>query len=307
MTMKPLTKEQKAWIEFTNQGSPTIWSSINIAPSMFFSDQFMDRMPPFALLSDLHSSGISIPSGRNDIDKLNAVLRLKGLHHELSYRALPRAACALAKNEANLSEAALMKLNRYALEAAFMACPPSLTIPKPISWKQAEGRFEHFFRHLNTSEKTYFDKFIYVFNFYEQGESRADWHIHSFIQRIDRSLTLDLQAELGRYFGNCKVCPHYEHGVIFKSDFLDPIFNLDLILSTLVEKGWLTLIDYSGKPGYALNQPAESIKDDLNNLFPYDAGIIYSKLKSPKDGARYIAKKEPSENLEFRPFKISTR
>ncbi|GEM_PF-5921219 len=305
-TMKPLSDEQRAWVAFINMGNPTIWQSITISPAMFFQDQFVDRLPPTALLSDLMAEGISIPEGRDSVDKLNALLRQKGLRNTLPGIALPRAADALAKDEATLSEAAQMKLNRYFLEAAFMACPSSLTIRHSVPWEQAEARFRYFFRHLNTPDKTYFDKFIYTFNFYEQNES-GEWHIHSFLQRIDRSLASDLQVELNRFFGNSDVCPHYEHGVIFRDDFSASIFDLDLILSKLVEKGWLTLIDYSGRPGYALNQPAESIKEKLNEIFPYDAGVIFTKLNSGKDGARYIARKGPGQNLEFKPFKVSAR
>ena len=306
MTMKPLTEEQ-AWIKFINQGSPTIWATITISPAMFFKDQFQDRLPPFALLSDLRSSGISIPEGRNDIDKLNALLRQQGLRHELPSHTLPRAANELVKKEATLSEAALMKLNRYALEAAFMACPATLTNRKSVPWEKVEDRFRYVFSRLNTPDKTYYEKFIYVFNFYEQRENGADWHIHTFIQGINRSLAFDLQIELNKYFGNSDVCPHYEHGVIFRSDFNKSTLNADLVLSKLVEKEWITAIDYSGRPGYALNQSAEVIQDQLNEVFPYDHDAVYLKLIKAKDGARYIARKGPSEKLQFNPFKISAR
>ena len=58
------------------------------------------------------------------------------------------------------------------------------------------------------------------------------------------------------------------------------------------------------------SKSAENMKKVLESMPDLSSGDVetfYKVLFNAKDGARYIAKKNPSENLEFKAFKISAR
>lgn len=302
--IKPLTEVQQAWKDFINSGKPDLWITTTISPSMFFKDQFDNRFPLASLLSDIQSANIPIPDGRNDIDALNELLRCKRLRHTLPDVVLPREADGLIKREGRLSEAALMKLNRYFLETAFASCPPCLTISSPMPLELVEKRFKYFFRHLNSTGTIYFSKFAYAFCYFEPNPRGGGWHIHAFLQRIHSSYATDIQHEMNRTLGNSKVFAHFEHGVIYPDELPASM------LSKLVDSGHLISDDYNGKLAYVLTQSAEVLKEELEksqDLSSSEVETFYKVFFNAKDGARYIARKDPSKNLEFKAFKISAR
>ncbi len=261
--IKPLTEVQKACRNFINRGKPDLWISTTISPSMFFKDQFDNKFPLASLLSDIQSANIQIPDGRNDIDALNELLRCKRLRHTLPDVVLPREADGLIKREGRLSEAALMKLNRYFLETAFPSCPPCLTIPSPMPLELVEKRFKHFFRHLNSTGTVYISKFAYALCYFEPNPRGGGWHVHAFLQRIHSSYATDIEREMNRSLGNSKVFAHFEHGVIFPDELVPSM------LSKLVDSGHLISTDYNGKLVYVLTKSAENMRISVNLGHPF--------------------------------------
>ena len=91
----------------------------------FSEIQFTETLTASGLIRAIIDSGIFMPNGKNDIDRLNNLLHTKGLYKKFPNLPLPAEATDLINREAQLEEIELVKLNQIVLEAAYPQYIPS--------------------------------------------------------------------------------------------------------------------------------------------------------------------------------------
>lgn len=90
----------------------------SIASFGFSADDFTDTLSASSLVKAINASGILTPDGNDDIDKLNRLLKRKGLHKEVSNLQLPVNGLDVITRQAGLSENERTQLNRQVFEMA---------------------------------------------------------------------------------------------------------------------------------------------------------------------------------------------
>ncbi len=93
----------------------------------FTVDEFTDSMLASSLLKVIiHDLGIPVPDGKDDIEKLNNILKINELNKKLPGLRLPHLLPSLIKPEAELTGNEIRRRNRFYLEIAYPhLCPKS--------------------------------------------------------------------------------------------------------------------------------------------------------------------------------------
>lgn len=95
----------------------------------FSPNDFRGGLTTAGLLQEIEKSGIKLPDGKSDIEKLNNLLKRRGLYKEFVGLNLPKNVVDLISKESNLEVTKLMHLNRIIIEEAYPGkCPKSLRI-----------------------------------------------------------------------------------------------------------------------------------------------------------------------------------
>jgi hypothetical protein len=81
----------------------------------------------------------------------------------------------------------------------------TITFRRALSEATAKKRLKYFFKHLNTPQEIFFDKFVRLWAFYENNIGNDGVHIHALIGGIKPELANALQDKCHIVFGESKV------------------------------------------------------------------------------------------------------
>jgi hypothetical protein len=81
----------------------------------------------------------------------------------------------------------------------------TVTFKKSTKLAAAGSAFRYFFKHLNTSDYKFFEKYIKCFVFFEKHKFDRGVHIHSLIQGLNPSFASALENKCLKFFGESKV------------------------------------------------------------------------------------------------------
>ena len=124
----------------------------------FFKDDFSSYQAAWNLLQNIEEDGIKIPVRegviQSVIERLNNLLKVRGLSSHFSDLKLSDEARALLEHEAELDELNLVYLNRLLLEAAYPAlCPETRPYRKIIFLFDDKQKFENLEKVIQTIDK----------------------------------------------------------------------------------------------------------------------------------------------------------
>jgi hypothetical protein len=105
-----------------------------LGPLVFTADEFTDKKTAAGLVEAIiHDSGIPVPEGKSDIEKLNEILKIHGLYKKFSDVQLPHPKPGWTDTEAGLTENALIRKNRFVLETVYpRSCPKHRTMDELV-------------------------------------------------------------------------------------------------------------------------------------------------------------------------------
>lgn len=85
----------------------------------------------------------------------------------------------------------------------------TITFRTPKNALEAEKRFKHFFKYINTPNQQFFSNFIYAIVFYEKENLRNGVHIHALADRIKSDYSALLEKNCRKTFGESIVKPFH--------------------------------------------------------------------------------------------------
>lgn len=85
----------------------------------------------------------------------------------------------------------------------------TVTFKNPVQTYTARKRFKYFLKHLN-KDMIFYEKYIYLWAFYEKEKTREGVHIHACIDGIDSSKAVLLKKECLKFFGSSEVKAAHE-------------------------------------------------------------------------------------------------
>jgi len=93
----------------------------------------------------------------------------------------------------------------------------TVTFRRPVTVKTAKKMFKYFLQHINKPDDIYYEKYIYLWAFFENDYTRGGVHVHAIIDRIDTTKTERLQERCSEFFGESKVMTAHQNVVPYLS------------------------------------------------------------------------------------------
>lgn len=94
----------------------------------------------------------------------------------------------------------------------------TITSREPMTTEDAKRRIRYLLAHLNTPERKYFDKYAWLWCFFEKNPYRNGIHVHAIIAGIDSFYCKYLENRLWDEFGQSQVVPIHEGALNYLAD-----------------------------------------------------------------------------------------
>jgi dsDNA-binding SOS-regulon protein len=284
----------KPWVWVREDFKDLIDSSIDIrkGSSSFSLGEFTDILLASELINTIENSGISVPNGKDDVARLNSLLKIKQLRHYFLDLQLPLLAHDLIKREKELTENELVQLNRLVLEKAYpQQCPKNLR-----KYSESNLLSNHYRTQINLSRKEVrsldVSCDINIFEEIKEGVKQIKLFKKE-VSNIERDKLLIASYGLLNYFSYLPFPASYPFTIDDRKDA--PLYDPEASIGQIIEyRGSLSSYFFSSEITVVINSLIENF-DKLLQFYIQNnskADALVNLLKGEKEKVAVIVYKD---------------